>query len=155
MSYVEGKVSIATAGVSFRELNVFSRKKGGGKVGQIVTCAGDYLLRTQLLLLETNAQLFLEFSLIRDVPACQNYFLNMLQTFFIEYFFEQKVFYRMSQVKCKEMKPRIGKGILRRKCEMNMGSKTHRLASTRLRTVCFGTHRLAKVPLVRLKHPEF
>jgi len=29
----------------------------------------------------------------------------------------------------KKMKPRIAKGILRRKCEMNMGSKTYRLAS--------------------------
>jgi len=55
----------------------------------------------------------------------------------------------------KKMKPRIGKGTLRLKCEMNMGSKTHRLASRRLRTVCFGTHRLAKILLVRLKHPKF
>jgi len=55
----------------------------------------------------------------------------------------------------KKIKPRIGKGILRRKCEMNMGSKTHRWASRRLRTVCFGIHRLVKVPLVRSKHPEF
>jgi len=54
----------------------------------------------------------------------------------------------------KKMKPRIGKGILRRKCEMNMGSKIYRLASRRLRMVCFGTHRFAKVQLVRLKHPE-
>jgi len=53
------------------------------------------------------------------------------------------------------MKPRIDKGILRRKCEMNIESKTRRLASRRLRTVCFGTHRLAKVLLVWLKHLEF
>jgi len=48
----------------------------------------------------------------------------------------------------------IGKGIIRRKCEMNVRSKTHRLASRRIRTVCFGTQGLAKVLLVRLKHPE-
>ena len=50
----------------------------------------------------------------------------------------------------KKMKPQIGNGILRRKCEMNMGSKIYRLASRPLRTVCFGIHLLVKVLLVRL-----
>jgi len=54
------------------------------------------------------------------------------------------------------MKPRIGKGILRRNCEMNMGLKgRYRLAARPLRTVCFGMHLLVKLLLFRLKQSEF
>jgi len=52
------------------------------------------------------------------------------------------------------MKPRIGKGILRRKCEMNMGLKRTVWCPDAFERF-FGTHRLAKVLLVRLKYPEF